>query len=309
VTTLDGQEWLAERFEAHRARLRALAFRMLGSMAEAEDAVQETWLRLSHSRADDIDNLGGWLTTVAARICLDTLRARAARKEEPLDSASAIPRARPPRRTDPEEEAITADAVGLALLVVLDRLAPPERIAFVLHDLFGVPFTDIGPIVGRTPAAAKKLASRARAKVRGGHPRDADLSRRWRLIELFLAALREGDLRALLAVLDPDVVRLADQWAVPPGEPAMLQGAETVGTGTMAYGRTASRFARLALIDGNPGIVVAPYGDLHMAIHFGIRDEKITEIIVIAEPARLAALTIAVPAGGGTSDRTGVVPN
>lgn len=291
-----GQEWLAERFEAHRARLRGLAFRMLGSMAEAEDAVQETWLRLSHSQADDIDNLGGWLTTVAARICLDTLRTRAARKEEPLDAASATPSTRPPGRTDPEQEAITADAVGLALLVVLDRLTPQERIAFVLQDLFGVPFTDIGPIVGRTPVAAKKLASRARAKVRGGRPRDADLSRRWHLIEVFLAALREGDLPTLLAILDPDVVRRADKWAAPPGTPAVLQGAETVASGSLAYGRTASRFAGLALIDANPGIVVAPYGGLRMAILFSIRDQKIIEILVIAEPARLAALTIAVPA-------------
>lgn len=306
---MDGQEWLAERFEAHRARLRGLAFRMLGSTAEAEDAVQETWLRLSHSQADDIDNLGGWLTTVAARICLDALRARAARKEEPLDSATATPSAWPPRRADPEQEAITADAVGLALLVVLDRLTPPERIAFVLHDLFGIPFADIGPVVGRTPVAAKKLASRARAKVRGGHAGDADLSRRWRMIEVFLAALREGDLQALLAILDPDVVRHADQWAAPPGTPTVLQGAETVASGSLAYGRTATRFARPALIDGNPGIVVAPYGGLRMAILFGTRDQKIIEILVIAEPARLAALTVAVPAGGSTSDTTGVAPN
>ncbi len=159
-----------------------------------------------------------------------------------------------------------------------------------------MPFTDIGPIVGRTPVAAKKLASRARAKVRGGRPRDADLSRRWHLIEVFLAALREGDLPTLLAILDPDVVRRADKWAAPPGTPAVLQGAETVASGSLAYGRTASRFAGLALIDANPGIVVAPYGGLRMAILFSIRDQKIIEILVIAEPARLAALTIAVPA-------------
>jgi RNA polymerase sigma factor (sigma-70 family) len=293
---VQGQEWLAGQFEEHRARLGALAFRMLGSTAEAEDAVQETWLRLSRCQAGEIDNLGGWLTTVASRVCLDTLRARSARKEDPLDSAPAASgQELPSRRADPEQEAITADAVGLALLVVLDRLTPAERIAFVLHDLFGVPFTDIGPVVGRNPVAAKKLASRARAKVRGGHPPDPVLSRQWHLSEVFLAALRAGDLQALLAILDPDVVRRADPWAAP-DTPAVLHGAGAVVGGILAYGRTAARYARLALIDGSPGLVVAPRGRLRIAILLAVRDQRITEITVIAEPAGLAALAITVPA-------------
>jgi RNA polymerase sigma-70 factor, ECF subfamily len=293
------QEWLAEQFEEHRARLRGLAFRLLGSAAEAEDAVQETWLRLSRSQAGEIANLGGWLTTVASRVCLDALRERSARKEEPLCLAPA-PASHDPqaRQIDPEQEAITADAVGLALLVVLDRLTPAERIAFVLHDLFGVPFPDIGPVVGRNAVAAKKLASRARAKVRGGKPPDADLSRRWHLVEVFLAALREGDMGGLLAILDPDVVRRADPWAAPPGTPAVLRGAESVTGGILAYGRTAVRYARLALIDGSPGLVVAPHGQLRMAIVFGVRELRIVEISVIAEPARLAGIEVTLPVRG-----------
>ena len=294
---MQGQEWLAETFEAHRARLRAVCFRMLGSMAEADDAVQETWLRLSRSESGDIDNLGRWLATVAARICLDMLRARSARREEPLDSAVSTPDGPPRRLTDPEDEAITADAIGLALLVVLDRLSPAERIAFVLHDLFGIPFADIGPVVGRTPVAAKKLASRARARVRGGQAPDTDLPRRWRLVEAFLTATRDGDMQALLDLLDPDAVRRADQWAIPASTPAELHGADAVARGTLLYARTAARFARPALINGNPGLVVAPNGQLRIAITFSIRGHKITEINVIAGPASLAGLSITLPAG------------
>jgi RNA polymerase sigma-70 factor (ECF subfamily) len=288
---MQGQAWLAERFETHRARLRGLAFRMLGSQVEAEDAVQETWLRLSRSEADDLDNLGGWLTTVAARICLDMLRARAARKEEPLDTHD-VPRIEPRRLGDPESEALTADAVGLALLVVLDRLTPAERVAFVLHDTFGIPFNEIAPIVGRTPVAAKKLASRARARVRGGRAPDTDLARRRQVVEAYLAASREGDLNALLALLDPEVVRRADRWAIPADAPAQLRGANEVASGTLLYARTAAHFARAALIDGNPGLVVAPHGRLRIALTFVIEGDRIVLIDVIADPHRLDSLTI-----------------
>ena len=299
---MPGQEWLAETFQAHRARLRALCFRMLGSMAEADDAVQETWLRLSRSQSGDIGNLGGWLTTVAARICLDMLRTRSARREEPLDSALSTSDDEPRRLTDPEDltgpedEAITADAIGLALLVVLDRLSPAERVAFVLHDLFGIPFADIAPVAGCTPVAAKKLASRARAKVRGGQASDTDLPRRWRLVEAFLTATRDGDMQALLTLLDPDVVRRADQRAIPASAPAELHGADAVARGILLYARTA-RFARPALINGNPGLIVAPNGPVRIAITFSVRGNKIAEIDVTAEPASLAGLSIALPAG------------
>jgi RNA polymerase sigma factor (sigma-70 family) len=292
---LEEPNWLAERFEAHRARLRTVAFRMLGSLAEADDAVQETWLRLSRAQTGEVDNLGGWLTTVAARVCLDMLRSRAARKEEPLDSAriSAIPD--PGRRVDPEQEALTADAVGLALLVVLDRLTPAERIAFVLHDMFDVPFAEIAGIVGRSPVAAKKLASRARTRVRGGTAHHADLTRRWEIVEAFRAAAREGDLQALLALLDPDVVRRADPWVLPATEPAEVRGARAVAEGTLRYARTATRFARPALIDGDPGLVVAPHGRLRIALTIHIKNDKIIEINVIGEPSRLAELAISLP--------------
>jgi RNA polymerase sigma factor (sigma-70 family) len=290
------QEWLAERFEEHRDRLSALAFRMLGSVPEAEDAVQETWLRLS--RSGDVDNLGGWLTTVTGRVCLDMLRARAARKEEPLDAAPARPAAAR-GGTDPADEAVMADAVGLALLVVLDRLTPAERIGFVLHDLFGVPFTDIAVVLGRSPAATKKLASRARAKVRGAHAPDTDLASRWRLVDTFLAAVRGGDLRAILALLDPDVVRRADVSAIAPTAPAELAGAEAVAKGILQYVKTAVRFARPALINGDPGLVIAPHGRLRVAITLAISGGKVTEIDVVADPARLARLTITLPGGPG----------
>ena len=266
---------------------------MLGSADEAEDAIQETWLRLADSRAAEISNLGGWLTTVAARICLDMLRSRSARKEEPLDPARATSAREPAARADPEQEAITADAVGLALLVVLDRLTPAERIAFVLHDLFAIPFAEIGPVVGRTPATAKKLASRARAKVRGRDVTAADRARQWRIAEAFLTALRDGDVPALLDVLDPEVTRRADRLAAPAGVPAVLTGAEAVARGSLSHSRTAARYARLTLINGSPGLVVAQAGQTRLVVLFSFSDGKITDISVIAEPAGLAALDIA----------------
>ncbi|WP_089010037.1 sigma-70 family RNA polymerase sigma factor [Micromonospora viridifaciens] len=293
---------LAERFEAHRARLRAMVFRMLGSIAEAEDSVQETWLRLSRAQPGEVENLGGWLTTVTARVCLDMLRARAVRKEDPLDSTPVSAIANPGRGVDPEQEALTADAVGLALLVVLDRLTPAERIAFVLHDLFDVPFAEIASIVGRSPVAAKKLASRARIRVRGGSVDHADLTRRWEIVEAFLAAARDGDLQALLALLDPDVVRRADRRLIPATERAEVHGARDVAEGTVRYARTAARFARLALIDGAPGLVVAPHGRLRIALAIRIENGKISEIDVIGEPRRLAELAVSLPRHSGCGD-------
>ncbi|WP_433220677.1 sigma-70 family RNA polymerase sigma factor [Microtetraspora malaysiensis] len=296
---MEDPDWLAECFEAHRGRLRDVAFRMLGSRAEADDVVQETWLRLSRARTEDVENLGGWLTTVAARVCLDMLRTRAARKEQPLDWApvSAIPD--PSSRVDPEQEALTADAVGLALLVMLDRLTPAERIAFVLHDMFGVPFAEIAGVVGRSPVAAKKLASRARTRVRGGIVDHADLTRRWEIVEAFLAAVREGDLQALLVLLDPDVVRRADPWVIPAAERSEVRSARAVAEGTLRYGRTATRFARTALIDGEPGLVVAPHDRLRIALTIRVENDKITEINVIGEPRRLAELAISILGSGG----------
>jgi RNA polymerase sigma factor (sigma-70 family) len=287
---MEGAELLAERFEVHRRRLHGVAYRMLGSPAEAEDAVQETWLRLGRSDTRDIENLGAWLTTVLSRICLDTLRSRAVRREEPSGSTPAAASA--DERTDPQQDVLLADEIGLALLVVLDRLTPAERIAFVLHDVFAVPFAEIGAVVGRSPAAARKLASRARTRVRGAAVPDADLARRWRVAEAFLQAARGGDLDALLAVLDRDVVRRADREAVPAGTPTVLRGAEAVAEGSARYSRTAQHLARVALVDGNPGIVVAPAGRPRVVLRLTITGHKITEIDVVADPERLSRVDV-----------------
>lgn len=271
---------------------------MLGSPADADDAVQEIWLRLSRSQADDVENLGGWLTTVNARVCLDMLRTRAARKEVPLDTASAAVPPHPAQRLDPEQEAVTADAVGLALLLVLDRLTPTERVAFVLHDIFAVPFAEIAGIVGRSPTAAKKLASRARARVRGADAVDADLTRHWEIADAFLDAVRDGNLEELLVLLDPDVVRRADRWALPGSSPLELGGAQAVAEGVLRYGRAATRNACPALINGAPGLIVAPRGRLRMALTIRIEQNKITEITEITvsgEPNELVRLDIRLP--------------
>ncbi|WP_163508255.1 sigma-70 family RNA polymerase sigma factor [Fodinicola acaciae] len=272
-----------ERFEEHRDRLRAIAFRMLGSSAEADDAVQETWLRLA--RTDDIANLGGWLTTVVSRICLDMLRSRAARREEL--AGDDLPDQPQP---DPAEDAVRADEVGRAVLVVLDRLTAAERIAFVLHDMFAVPFDQIAPIVDRTTVAAKKLASRARQKVRGTPVvSGAELARQRHIVATFLAAVRAGDLDAILAVLDPEVVRRADL----PGRPAELRGARRVTEEIATFGR-AARFADLVLLDGHVGIVVAPGGRPRLAIAVTISGELISGYRLVTDPAGLANLELAV---------------
>ncbi|MGB7168079.1 MAG: sigma-70 family RNA polymerase sigma factor [Acidobacteriaceae bacterium] len=288
-------DWLAERFEENRGHLRAVAYRMLGSLNDADDAVQESWLRLSRNGAEGVDNLGGWLTTVVARVCLDMLRSRNSRKEEPLERPAA-PEPRAPRRQgiDPEVEAQMADAVGLALLVVLDRLAPAERLAFVLHDLFDLPFEEIAGIVGRSPVAARQLASRARRRVQGVKASPgANLQGQRKTVEAFLAALRGGDLQGLMAVLDPDVVIRVDEASAQPGMPLELRGAEEWAPHAMKAGKGA-RLARVALVDGTVGIVVAPRGRLFRVLRFAFAEGRIAGMEVIGDPQRLQATEVAV---------------
>ncbi|MEV4601895.1 sigma-70 family RNA polymerase sigma factor [Amycolatopsis sp. NPDC049253] len=275
-------ETLAARFEAERPRLRALARRMLGSAAEAEDAVQESWLRLAS--ASGIDNLPAWLTTVVSRICLDVLRAR---RETPVEQVPDHGVA------GPEEDLALADEVGRALLVVLATLAPAERVAFVLHDLFSVPFDAVGPILDRTPATAKKLASRARLRVRGTPAAGSEPGEHRKVVEAFLAAARGGDLAALLELLAPDVVRHADAAALPPGAAAVLRGADAVARGTTAFAGRA-RLAEPALVDGTAGLVLAPYGRLTGVLKVTVTAGRISAYEVIADPQRLAKVAIVV---------------
>jgi len=290
-------DWLAQRFEENRTHLRAVAYRMLGSISEADDAVQETWLRLSRSHTSEVENLDGWLTTVVARVCLNMLRSRSSRREEPLGES---PGGRVPdpivSRTedgiDPEREALLSDSVSLALLVVLEMLSPAERLAFVLHDMFSVPFKEIAPIVARSPAAARQLASRARRRVQGAAPSpDADLTRQQEVVDAFLAASREGDLDALLAVLDPDVVLRADWGAVPAGLSRKVRGAPAVAEGALTFARLAP-FARPALVNGAAGVIVAPRGQPFSVMGFTVRHGKIVEIDILADPERLSQLDL-----------------
>jgi RNA polymerase sigma-70 factor (ECF subfamily) len=282
---------LAGRFEASRPRLRAMAFRMLGSLSDADDALQEAWLHVARAAnggsADAVANLEGWFTTIAARVCLDMLRSRKSRREEPLDPDEAIVEG-------PEQEAVLADSVGLALLVVLDTLPPAERVAFVLHDTFGLPFGEIAAITGRSPAAARQLASRGRRRIQGSDAvPGAQRRRQQEVAEAFLAAARGGDMGALIAVLDPDVELHADGAAVPGGEPATIRGAATVARGARAASMR-SQYGRVALINGSPGLVMAPRGRLVLALAFTYSGDKISRIDVIADPARLAGLELAV---------------
>jgi RNA polymerase sigma-70 factor (ECF subfamily) len=288
---MNERDYLAERFEEHRTHLRGVAYRMLGSVSEVDDAVQEAWLRLSRADTTGIDNLGGWLTTVVARVCLDMLRSRQSRREEPFTPDAPEPVASGTRGSSPEQEALLADSVGLALLVVLDRLTPAERLAFVLHDMFAVPFEEIATIVGRSPEAARQLASRARRRVRGGGAPDPDLVQQREVVDAFISALRAGDFEGLLAVLDPDLVVRADM-AVPSGAPTEIRGAAAWAKGAVAYGHLA-QLTRPALVDGAIGVVVAPRGELVRALRFTISNGKITEIEVIGDPARLGALDVA----------------
>jgi RNA polymerase sigma factor (sigma-70 family) len=288
---MDEREWLVGRFEEHRTYLRAVAYRMLGSVSEADDAVQETWLRLSRSDTSEVENLGGWLTTVLARVCLDMLRSRKSRREESLGARVPEPIAGRADGADPEQEALLSDSVGLALLVVLETLTPAERLAFVLHDMFAVPFDEIAPIVGRSPDAARQLASRARRRVRGADTSyEPDHTRQREVVDAFLAAARDGDFDALVAVLDPDVVLRSDRAALPAGVPREVHGAPAVARRALV-GR--ARAARPALVDGAVGVVVAPRGRLLMVLDFKIRDGKIVEIDAVADPERLNQLALA----------------
>jgi RNA polymerase sigma-70 factor (ECF subfamily) len=281
---------LAGQFEAHRPHLRAVAYRMLGSRSEAEDAVQETWLRLNRDDRSDVENLGGWLTTVVSRVCLNMLQARRTRREQPIDEHLPDPVVAAPQSFDPEHEALMADAVGVALLVVLDTLAPAERLAFVLHDMFAVPFDEIAPIVDRSPAAARQLASRARRRVQGSPAvPDAGHARRRELVDAFLAAAREGDFEALLAVLDPDVVLRADERA--DGPLRIVRGAQAVGGGAVMFAQT-DRVARPALVNGGPGVVTFQAGRPIAVMEFTVADERIVAIDLLADPERLARLEL-----------------
>jgi RNA polymerase sigma factor (sigma-70 family) len=293
MTEVD-RDWLAERFEEHRPHLRAVGYRMLGSVTEADDAVQEAWLRLSRSDAREIENLGGWLTTVVARVCLNMLQSRKARREDPLGVHVPDPIVSEDAETDPEHQALLADSVGLALLVVLDTLEPAERLAFVLHDMFAVPFEEIATIVGRSPAAARQLASRARRRVQGRAPApDPDLGRQREVVDAFLAAVREGDFEALIEVLDPHVVLRADSGPVPPPASQEVHGAQAVAELALAFSQVA-QFSRPALVNGTAGLVTAPRPDLVSVMGFTITDGKIVEIDILADTARLARLDLVV---------------
>jgi RNA polymerase sigma factor (sigma-70 family) len=283
-------DWLAEQFQAHRGRLRAVAYRMLGSLAEADDAVQETWLRLSRTDTTTLDNLGGWLTTVVARICLDMLRARRARHEEPLDPRLPDPIVSPGDGLDPEDQALLAEGVGLALQVVLGVLTPAERLAFVLHDLFAVRFEEIAVILGRSVAASRQLASRARRRVRGAAPApDADLAGQRQVVDAFLAAARGGDVDALVALLDPEVVLRADQGAA---APRVVRGARAVAESALGFAWLA-RFARPALVNGAAGVVAAPRGRPFSVLGFTVAGGRIAALDILADPARVRGLDLA----------------
>ncbi|MGV9651213.1 RNA polymerase sigma factor SigJ [Streptomyces sp. NPDC003554] len=293
---MDDEELLADRFQAHRAHLRAVAYRMLGSLSEADDALQETWLRLSRSDVSEVKNLAGWLTTVVGRICLDMLRSRTARREDPMvESFVPDPVITPVERVDPEQEVLLADSVGLALLVVLETLEPAERLAFVLHDMFAVPFDDIAPIAGRTSAATRQLASRARRRVQSAEPAaDPDLGRQREAVEAFLAASRAGDFDALVAVLDPDVVLRADSGPLVTGLAAskVARGAATVAKGALMF-RQYAQHARLALVNGSIGLVMALEGRPMSVMGVTVVDGRITAIYILADPERLERLDTA----------------
>ncbi len=289
--TTDDHDWLAERFEANRTHLRAVAYRMLGSLTEADDAVQDAWLHVSRADASGVQNLGGWLTTVVARVCLDMLRSRKSRREESLSELVAPPIASHEAGIDPEHEALLADSVGLALLVVLETLAPAERVAFVLHDLFDLPFDEIAPIVGRSPTAARQLASRARRRVQGAATvPDGDLTRQREVVDAFLAASRGGDFDALLAVLDPNVVLRADREAVQMGASGEVRGAAAVAR--TFSGR--ARVAQPALVNGAAGAVWAQGGRPRVVFEFTITGGRIVAIHLVADPERLRQLDLAI---------------
>ena len=290
---MNERDWLAERFEEHRTRLRAVAYRMLGSLSEADDAVQETWMRLSRSDADEIENLGGWLTTVVGRVSLSMLRSRKSRREDPIEVRMPEPIVDRADGTDPEHEALLADSVGLAMLVVLEALTPAERLAFVLHDVFAVPFDEIAPIVDRSPEAARQLASRARRRVRGeATVPDADLETQRRVLDAFLAAARDGDFEALLEVLDPDVVLRADRGPLAGGARA-VRGAKAVAEQATAFSRLDLRL-RPALINGTVGMVTTRDGEPFSVGAVTVRGGRIVAMDILADPERLRRLDLTI---------------
>jgi len=285
---MDSQQWQAEQFEQNRVHLRAVAQRMLGSTAEADDAVQEAWLRLSRSDAAEIQNMRGWLTTVVSRICLDMLRARRGRREELVDEWSEEPIVTVYDDSNPEYQAVVADGVGVALMVVLDTLSPAERLAFVLHDMFGVPFEEIGPIVDRNAAAARQLASRARRRVRGARePDSASLAQQRKVVEAFLAASRNGDFEALLEVLDPDVVFRAEAGTTGPPVPVSLAGAKDVATLVLERGTPFAHLGRPAIVNGRPGAFVALPDRVVSLVSFTIVGNRVTEMDLLVDPVKL----------------------
>lgn len=287
---MSDQQWLAERFEEHRPRLKAVAYRMLGSLAEADDAVQDAWLRVSRADTTEVENLGGWLTTIVARVALNMLRSRTRRRQQPIDVHLPDPVVDPPDGTDPEHEALLADSVGLALLVVLEALSPAERMAFVLHDMFAVPFDEIAAIIDRSPQATRQLASRARRRVQGsGSVPDADLDTQWRVVDAFAAAARDGNFEALVAVLDPDVVLRADGGST--GLSHFVRGAEVVARQATMWARADLRVRR-ALVNGAAGMVAERDGTPFSIGAFTIRNGRIVECDFLVDPDRVAQVDL-----------------
>ncbi|MBJ7599167.1 sigma-70 family RNA polymerase sigma factor [Candidatus Nephthysia bennettiae] len=293
---MEEKEWLADRFEEHHARLRAVAYRMLGSLTEADDAVQDAWLRVSRSGADEVENLGGWLTTIVARVCLNMRRSRNARREESFGVHLPDPIVSRDGELQPEEEALLADSVGLALLVVLDTLAPAERLAFVLHDMFELPFEEIAPMVGRTPAAARQLASRARRRVKGaGLPAaDPDLARQRAVVDAFFLAARGADFEALVAVLDPDVVLRSDFGARRPAASSVTHGAAAVARQALMFKNAAAAHLTPVLVNGAAGVLVTGGSRPFAVMGFIVAEGKIVEIDAIADPERVRRIAVAV---------------
>ena len=290
---MDEQDRLAERFERHRPRLRAVSYRMLGSLSEADDAVQEAWLRASGADTSQVNDLGAWLTTVVARICLNALRSRATRREEPIGPHMPDPIVSAIDAVDPEDEALTADSVGLALLIVLDTLAPAERLAFVLHDVFDVPFERIAAIIDRSEPAARQLASRARRRLRTTATPDTGIAEQWKLVDAFLAAARDGDFEALLTVLDPDVVIRADGGATGPGGSRIERGAHAVASGAIGFNRL-GYVSRRVLVNGAPGVVTFAGNEPFAVAGFTVARGKIVEMNILSDPARLRRLDLAI---------------
>jgi RNA polymerase sigma-70 factor (ECF subfamily) len=290
---MDAKQWQTEQFEQNRTHLRAVARRMLGSTAEADDVLQEAWLRLNRSDTSDVGNMRGWLTTVVSRICLDVLRARQTRQEELVDGRLPEPVVTAYDDSDPEQEALVADSVGVAMLVVLETLSPAERLAFVLHDMFGVPFEEIAPIVERNVAATRQLASRARRRVRGaGDPRPQSLARQRKVVEAFLAASRNGDFEALLSVLDPDVVFRADAGPTGPPVPSELRGSDRVAKLVLARGTPVAHLGRPAIVDGRPGVLIVLRDRVFSLVAFTIVGDRVTEMDLLVDPVKLSKVRV-----------------